>query len=297
MNASLLGALLGLVLSVGILTVGSRIAATRRPPLLVRVAPYVPLPARTRADLAPGVSPWVVALGLVRPMRRATDLPARLRRAGLGDDLARYRLQQTAWVGIGLVGGTLLALLALARGTGPIALLLLPAFGGGLGLLLCDRWLSVSARRRSRRISEQLPNVADLLAFAVAAGESPLAALDRVSQLVAGELADEIGAAVREVRAGTSLEAALRQIAESSGSPEVERFVDGLIVAIERGTPLVDVLRAQAADARAGSRRALMEIAGRKDVLMLVPVVFLVLPTVVLVAVYPGFATLELFVS
>jgi tight adherence protein C len=59
---------------------------------------------------------------------------------------------------------------------------------------------------------------------------------------------------------------------------------------------MAEVLRAQAADARAAGRRSLMEAAGRKDVAMLIPVVFLILPTVVLIALFPGFQSLQLIV-
>jgi tight adherence protein C len=44
-------------------------------------------------------------------------------------------------------------------------------------------------------------------------------------------------------------------------------------VAIERGTPLADMLRAQAADVREAGKRALLETGGRKEVSMMVPVV------------------------
>jgi tight adherence protein C len=89
----------------------------------------------------------------------------------------------------------------------------------------------------------------------------------------------------------------MHDLVRSSGSPEVERFVDALVLAMERGTPLADLLRAQAADARAAQARRLMESAGRKDVSMLIPVVFLILPTVVLIALFPGFRSLHLFVN
>jgi tight adherence protein C len=75
--------------------------------------------------------------------------------------------------------------------------------------------------------------------------------------------------------------------------PPVVRFVDGLVVAVERGTPLGDVRRAQAADVREQHKRDLIEAGGRREVLMLVPVVFLMLPVVVLFALYPGLFTLS----
>ena len=48
------------------------------------------------------------------------------------------------------------------------------------------------------------------------------------------------------------------------------------------------MLHAQAADVREAGRRELIEIAARKEVLMMVPVVFLVLPVTVLFAFWPG---------
>ena len=69
--------------------------------------------------------------------------------------------------------------------------------------------------------------------------------------------------------------------------------VDGIVVAVERGTPLADVLRSQAQDVREAGRRAVMEEGGKKEIAMMVPVVFLVLPVTVLFAVYPGFTFLR----
>jgi tight adherence protein C len=68
--------------------------------------------------------------------------------------------------------------------------------------------------------------------------------------------------------------------------------VHGLVVAIERGTPLADMLRAQAADVREAGKRALLEAGGRKEVSMMVPVVFLILPVTVLFALFPALSTL-----
>jgi tight adherence protein C len=47
-------------------------------------------------------------------------------------------------------------------------------------------------------------------------------------------------------------------------------------------------------DARESSRRALIEAGGRKEIAMMVPVVFLVLPISVLFVLFPGFYGLSL---
>jgi tight adherence protein C len=87
---------------------------------------------------------------------------------------------------------------------------------------------------------------------------------------------------------------ALEDVAYRTRSASVQRFVDGIVVAVDRGTPIADVLRAQAMDARDAGHRALMESAGKREIYALVPVVFLILPVVVVVAVFPGFYGLVL---
>ena len=59
---------------------------------------------------------------------------------------------------------------------------------------------------------------------------------------------------------------------------------------------LADVLRLGPQDVRESGRRAVMEEAGRKEIGMMVPVVFLILPVTVLFAIYPGVAFLRLAV-
>lgn len=55
------------------------------------------------------------------------------------------------------------------------------------------------------------------------------------------------------------------------GTDALGRFGEGVAVAIERGTPLADVLRAQAQGAREEAKRELMEMAGHREVFMLMP--------------------------
>ena len=203
----------------------------------------------------------------------------------------RHRLEQAGWAAAGAMLGVLVVLRGSSSALMALILICLPVVGA---VLLHDRLLTRAATSRARLISAELPGIAELLAFAVAAGESPLAALDRVSRMSRGILATEIGGALADVRGSMTLEAALRLLPGRCGSPSVARFVNGILVAIERGTPMADVLRAQAADARAEGRRELMEGAGKRDVVMLVPVVFLILPIVVVIALYPGIQGLHL---
>ena len=67
---------------------------------------------------------------------------------------------------------------------------------------------------------------------------------------------------------------ALQGLADRTGLVSLARFVDGIVVAVEGGTPLADVLRSQAQDVREAGRRAVMEEGGKKEIAMMVPTKF-----------------------
>ena len=136
--------------------------------------------------------------------------------------------------------------------------------------------------------------VADLLALAVAAGESPVAGLERIMRVCNGHLSHELGQVLADIRTGTPMASAFDRLAARTGVSSIARFAEGLAIAVERGTPLVDVLHAQAADVRESGRRELMEVGGRKEVAMMIPVVFLILPVTVVFAFFPGYIGLHL---
>ncbi len=162
------------------------------------------------------------------------------------------------------------------------------------GVLLRENRLTAQVTDRERRILAEFPTIAEMLALAVAAGEGAVPALDRVVERSSGELSADLSRVLADVRTGTPVARALDQMAARTGLPVVARFAEGMAVAIERGTPLAEVLHAQAADVREAGRRQLIETGARKEVLMMVPVVFLVLPVTVLFAFWPGVVGLHL---
>lgn len=294
---SAVGALVGLAFGGAIALIAAAVLAHRPLRLADRLrAPRGPLVERGPLDALR----QILGSPLMRLMSRdGADLATRLRRAGREGDADAYRLERLVWcaagAGLGALAGLVLGLRSGSISGGAVTALMV--VGSATGWLAHDRALAKATKGRATRMSEQLPTVAELVAFAVAAGEGPLAALDRVSATVRGELAAEFGLAVRRVRGGTAFPLALRDMSDAVPSLEASRFADGIAVATERGTPMAEVLRAQAADARAGGRRRLLEQAGRKEVLMLVPVVFFILPIVVVIALYPGLHGLQLTVS
>ena len=313
MTPAVLGGMLGLGAGAGLWLFA--VAPRRRMTLDRRLGPFladtVP-PSRllaVRSEVRPTLS--VAARRLVAPL--VTDAvhvldrglggaaSVRRRLAALGDvrSVEDFRVEQVAWGTAGLFAGvTGAAALTVASGQSSVALLaVLPVAGAVTGMLGRDWALSRALRRRQAALLAELPDVAELVALAVTAGEGLLGAIDRVCRLTRGALAAELGDVLGRVRAGAPVVAALESLRDRTAVPELARFVDGVVVALERGTPLADVLRAQAADVRDAGRRALLESGGRREIAMLLPVVFGILPTTVVFALYPGLVSITALVS
>lgn len=307
MNAALVGAGIGALGGAGAGIIWWRLGA-RRTVLDDRLAPYL-RPQRTASTLlrAPVVrTPFPTLERLIAPVMAdgvrvvarfgssTADVRRRLERAGRTESVEQFRAAQVVWGVLGLAGGLACALsLAATRGAQPAPLVLLVLAAGLTGVLARDYQLSREVTARESRLLAELPTVAELLALSVSAGEGAVGALERVVRTTRGELSGELATTLADARSGTPLTIALERLADRTGLPGLARFAEGVAVAVERGTPLADVLRAQAQDVREQSRRALMESGGRKEVLMMVPVVFLILPVTVVFAAFPSLAVLR----
>jgi tight adherence protein C len=298
------GALVGFLLSSGLLLVVSGWVRTRRPTLDQRVGPYVRdvhpyavLPGRSGGVVGAVFGPAIGRTGQMIGdlLGGSASVSRRLIRLGSTATLEDFRIQQVLWGAAGLASAIgVSALLWSERGTAVPVLLVICGIGFVSGVLLCDNHLSSRVTAHERELQAEFPVVADLLALAVAAGESPVAGLERIMKVCHGALSDEIGRVVADIRTGTPMAVAFDGLAARTGVTSIARFAEGLAIAVERGTPLVDVLHAQAADVREAGRRELMEAGGRKEVAMMVPVVFLILPVTIVFAFFPGYIGLHL---
>lgn len=222
-------------------------------------------------------------------------LERRLRTGGVSASVVDYRVQQLVMLVLGACVGIVGSVAIALRGSlHPLLGVLLVVGCAALGFALRDNILSMQIKARQRRIVSEFPTIADVIALSVSAGDSMLGALQRVAHLTRGDLATELNRTLQDIHAGAGLTSALRACAARVQIPAVERFVEGIIVALERGTPLAEVMRAQAKDVRELSRRELMESAGKKEIGMMAPVVFGLLPLTVVFAVFPGLSLLNI---
>ncbi|MBE1514016.1 type II secretion system F family protein [Nesterenkonia halotolerans] len=312
MNATSLGWVLicGLALGCGLVTIVNALPLNNQPSFTTRVAPY--LRSRdARFALSAGSTDPAPALGtlarIMSPVFRHAlrqldrfsfdthELRRRLDQANSRIGPNEYRLQQLAMGIFGGVLGTVLSLLGFLAGNfnGALAVVTVIVLAT-LGAALRENLLSSQIRRRQSRMLAEFPTVAEMIALSVSAGESAAGAFERVGRLARGELAAELTLVLHQTQAGSGFTQALKHMSTRVGSAPISRFIEGLIVAMDRGTPLAEVMQAQAQDVRELGRRDLMETAGKKEIGMLVPLVFGVLPLTVLFAIYPGLSLLEI---
>lgn len=301
--------LCGLALGLGLWMLVSLAPRLSRPTLVSRIAPHLTdvsshardLVDRRTADplpvfgtlLDPVVGRLRAVVGSLATSTEATEV--RLRQAGLPLGVDEYRSRQLGWAGASAALGVVLSLtlgrvqsLPLAA---HVALVVIAAVGG---FFARDYLLQRQAAARVARMRSELPMVLEFLTLSLSAGEGILDALRRVSRISSGELAGELATVIGSVGTGLPLADSLAGLAHRLQLPPFTRAVEQITGALERGTPLADVLRAQAQDSRDEAKRELLELSGKKEVAMLVPLVFLILPTTIVFAIFPGVFVLQL---
>jgi len=301
-------ALFGATLGLGLWSLVSVTPRLSRPRLADRLAPYIldvspearsfmgrvsvhPLPVLGTL-LAPTFG-WLKRL-LSRVLGGPESIQRRLRQSGSTRSVDEFRSAQLVWGLVSLAAGIVLtAAIPMARALPLTLQLALPMLGAVGGALAREWLLQRAAAARLARMRSELPTILEFLTLSLSAGEGILDALRRVSGTGSGELSQEFAGIVSEVRTGVPLAGALQSLARGLELPEVTRLVDQVISALDRGSPLAEVLRAQAQDAREQHKRVLLEVAGKKEVAMLVPLVFLILPMTILFAVFPGLVVLQ----
>ncbi len=300
--------LLGVAIGLGLWLMVSAVPRIGRPRLIERVAPYVAdrsaearaLLARRSADPAPVLG--LVVLPAIHGARRLVSewlggseiIARRLRQAGSSASVERFRGEQLAWGAGAFVLASALALASPTFTTLPgIVRLATPFLAAAIGAVLRDWLLQRRARRRLARISAELPTVLEFLTLSLTAGDGMLDAIRRVSNAGSGELPLEFARVVTAVGTGVPLGRALAELRDGVDHPALSRALDQVLGALERGAPLAAVLRSQAGDAREEAKRTIIELAGRKEIAMLVPLIFLILPVTVAFALFPGYLVLQ----
>jgi tight adherence protein C len=166
--------------------------------------------------------------------------------------------------------------------------LMYTAVGGVLGYLLPGMWLGQQIKKRKHNILKALPDALDLLTISVEAGLAFDLALTRVADKWDNELSKEFKRSLTDTRLGRSRRDALKEMAQRTGVDDVQTFVAAIIQAEQLGVSIGKILRIQSDQMRIRRRQRAEEAAHKAPILMLIPMAFLIFPSLFVVILGPA---------
>lgn len=242
-----------------------------------------------RSGAGPLLGPIAAALGArarrFAPQARQEAMEVRIATAGLQ---GRWTLERV------MVGKFLLAGAGAFAGliwlsARPSTLMWLLAVGAtALGWFVPELVLKGRADERRATILQELPDLVDRICLMVEAGLGFERALARTARSTEGVLAEELARAVQDVQLGTRLSDALQALADRADVPEVRRVVSSLRQAERYGVPVAHVLRTEGSTLRDRQEQLAEERAQKVPVKLLIPLVFCILPALLIVLLAPA---------
>jgi tight adherence protein C len=157
-----------------------------------------------------------------------------------------------------------------------------------IGFFFPQLWLQTRINARQKDVRKAMPDALDLLTICVEAGLGFEAAMSKVSEKWENELSLALLRAIREIQLGKSRRDAMRDMAERIGIPEMTSFVAAIIQSEILGVSLAKVLRIQADQMRVKRRQRAEESAHQAPVKMIIPLAFLIFPSIFIILLTPA---------
>ena len=242
-------------------------------------------------------SPWarlvqaVERRGVSLTDSKAEGLAERLMLAGYDEP---YAVRAFVLIKTGLIVGLpLLAYIVMALTMTPSAVKMYIIIAGAatVGMYVPNMIVSSKATERGKEILNGFPDALDLMLVCVDAGLGIDASLSRVGSEITQShplLAELLATASLELRAGRTRDVALRNLARRTGLPELVAFVTLLNQSAKLGSSVGQALKIYGAEMREGRRMRAEEKAARLPVLLSIPLVAFLLPTMVAVLLLPA---------
>ncbi len=254
-----------------------------RPRTLEELELQRPLSERTLKPIIRGLS------GLVSrfyPANTVKGLALKLKRAGMESTSTEFFLGVKGFAAIvGALGVSSIVNLI----TSDLTMTVLGLVGGlFLGFMAPDYYLTSKASGRGNGILNQLPDALDLLTISVEAGLGFDAAIVKVTEKMKGPLTDEFKRASGEQRIGKARSEALRGISERVEVKELQNFISAIIQADQLGVSMSKVLRIQSEQLRMERRQRAEEKAARAPILIMLPTVGCIFPSLFIVILAPA---------
>jgi len=143
------------------------------------------------------------------------------------------------------------------------------------------------AQARAQEIEREIPNLIDQLVVTLEAGIGFSSSLQLAATRFKGALGEEMRLTLQEQRMGVELKESLTNLRERIDSPNLKSFVRSVVQGERLGVSIGNVMRDLSIDMRKRRRQRAEEQAQKTPVKMLIPLVFLILPSLFIVVLAP----------
>lgn len=216
---------------------------------------------------------------------RYAKLQNELSAAGIGVAAGTFIMARLAFNILFLAAALCISLFVRAEGS--LTLMMLTFFLI-LSVLIPRYYVRAKARSRRQAISNQLPNIMDMMSVSIEAGLGFDASMLSVTDYFKGPLSDELLRVQKEVQMGIPRKEALTSLSLRTNVDELKTFASAVIQSERYGTPVINVLREQAQELRILRRQKAQEAASKAPVKMLLPMVMFIFPVLFIILLGPA---------
>jgi tight adherence protein C len=142
-------------------------------------------------------------------------------------------------------------------------------------------------------LNEELVSILQMSAIMISAGESPVTSLKHIAERSEGIIPEMMRREFDNLESGGNLVKTLDYLAVTSSSKQVKRLGNSIQVAIDRGSPILQVIQNQVNSINKEIHIQLLRKSGKSEIALLIPVVFLILPVSILFAIWPSLYSLN----
>lgn len=226
---------------------------------------------------------------------RFADRIGRTTEAQLRQDLLAAGLYSTsprALIGYRVLGATTGAVLGLLTGGGVATGILLAIFAGALGWILPLTYVRRKGTQRATIIDRDVPNMIDQVVVTLEAGVGFASSLQLASERLAGPLGVEMRLTLQEQRMGLPLSESLIHLRDRVDSANVRSFTRAVTQGERLGVSIGSIMRDLAIEMRKRRRQTAEEKARKAPVMIMIPLVFCILPSIFIVLLGPAALTI-----
>jgi tight adherence protein C len=222
------------------------------------------------------------------PQQQLDQARKLLEQANSTQEPGAFVLSRMVYTIVMFVGGILLFFVLKVTNPTPTNALLYTAGMTYLGYMQPVSSLKSKIRKRQEAFLRALPDALDLLVICVEAGLGFDQALGKVYEKWDNDLALAFGRMLKEIQLGKPRRDAMRDLAERIDVPDFNAFSAAVIQADQLGVSMGRILRVQSEQMRIKRRQRAQEKAQQAPVKIMIPMVFLIFPSIWIVLLGPA---------